>query len=72
MNTILKNQLKVGRFVLDTKIIYISIGTEMERLINGTESKAVIQKSIYVWKFAKYQRQEELEVKNMYFSKNSM
>ena len=53
MNTILKNQIKVGRFVFDTKIIYISIGTEMERLINGTESKAVIQKSTYVWKFVK-------------------
>ena len=53
MNTILKNQLKEGRFVLDTKIIYISIGTVMERLINGTESKAVIQKSIYVCKFVK-------------------
>ena len=53
MNTILKTQLKVGRFVFDTKIIYISISTEMERLINGTESKAVIQKSTYVWKFVK-------------------
>lgn len=53
MKKILKNQLKLGRLVLDTKIIYISIGMEMEGLINGTESKAVIQKSIYFWKFVK-------------------